>query len=82
MRMILVEWVDSSFAQGWMSKEHARHHSFSKIASAGILLHEDSEKITIMQSVSDKDDAGDGITIPKCSIKRMRQLKVSLPSLV
>jgi len=77
MRLILVEWVDSMFCQGWMHKEVAQKHEFSRIASAGILIHEDKEKITIMQSISDKGDAGDGITIPRCSIKRMRQLRVT-----
>ncbi len=76
MKLVLIEWVDSAFAQGWMSKRAAKSHRFSKITSIGILLNDDSEKVTIMQSVSDKDDAGDGLTIPKCCIKRMRKLKL------
>ena len=76
MKLVMVEWVDSAFCQGWMPKANAREHTYSKIVSVGILLCEDDSKITIMQSVSDKDDAGDGITIPKCSITRKRYLKV------
>lgn len=76
MILVMVKWVDSAFAHGWTLKETARKHTVSAIVSVGILLHEDREKITIMQSVSDKDDAGDGITIPKCSIKKIWRLKV------
>lgn len=76
MRIVLVEWVDSAFAQGWMNKQLAKEHEISRIVSVGILLCENQERITVMQSISNKDDAGDGITIPKCSIKQMRRLKV------
>ncbi len=76
MKIVRVEWVDSAFAQGWMDIEQAKNHTISHCTSVGILVHQDDEKITIMQSLSDKQDAGDGITIPKCSIKRMRMLKV------
>ena len=76
MKIILVEWVDSAFMQGWMSREAAMMHTVSHITSAGILVCEDKDKITIVQSVSDKVDVGDGITIPRVSIKKMRTLKV------
>lgn len=76
MKIVVVEWVDSAFCQGWMSKERARGHQLSRICSIGILLHEDNEKITIVQDTSSDDDVGDGITIPKVSITRIRQLKV------
>ena len=76
MKLVLVEWVDSAFAQGWMHKDAIRNHRVSKIASAGILVNDTKEHITIVQSVSDKDDRGDGITIPRCSIKRIRHLAV------
>ena len=76
MRICLIEWVDSSFAQGWMSMEYAKKHDVARVASVGILVYEDKDKITIMQDVSNKEDMGDGITIPKCSIKRIRRLKI------
>ncbi len=77
MRIVMVEWVDSAFAQGWMSREVITHHRVSGIVSVGILVNENKEQITIVQGASmDKDQYGDGITIPKCSIKRVRSLKV------
>ena len=76
MKIILIEWVDSAFMQGWMSREAAMMHTVSRITSVGILVCEDKDKITIVQGVSDKEDVGDGITIPRVSIKKMRTLKV------
>ncbi len=78
MKLVLIQWVDSAFAQGWMSRESIDAHKLSKCISVGLLVAESDEQVTIMQSASvDKEQYGDGITIPKCSIKRMRQLKVA-----
>ena len=76
MNLVLVEWADAAFMQGWGSKEHAQHHRESNIASVGILVHEDCDRVTIVQSLSDRDDFGDGITIPRVCIKRIRTLRV------
>ena len=59
-----------------MDKSVVKNHKPSHITSVGILVVDAEEHITIMQSVSDKNDVGDGITIPKCSITRVRTLKV------
>jgi len=75
MKMVLVEWVDSAFMQGWMLKEQALTHKFSHCTSIGFLVSEDKEQVTIVQSESDKDSVGDGLSIPKCSIKKIRNLK-------
>lgn len=71
-----MEWEDSAFLQGWMPKEEAKAHSVSNCVSTGILLDDGKGKVTIVQSVSDKDHVGDGLTIPKSCIKRIRILKV------
>jgi len=76
MKLVLVEWVDSAFAQGWMDKSVAKTHKASNCTSIGILVHQDNDKITIVQSISDKDSVGDGITIPRVSIKRIRKLRI------
>ena len=76
MKLVIVEWVDSAFMQGWMSKEHAKEHNYSRITSVGILLKETKDYITIVQSVSDKGDAGDDLTIPRCALERIRILRV------
>ena len=78
MRLAIVEWVDSTFAQGWMGRDAIRLHQLSRSVTVGILVDENDEKITIMQSLSvDREQACDGITIPKSSIKRIRKLRVS-----
>lgn len=76
MWLIMVEWTDSAFCQGWMEKSAVKNHRPSRITTVGILAEDAKEHITIMQSVSNKNDVGDGITIPKCSIIRVRTLKV------
>lgn len=76
MKLVIIEWVDSAFAQGWMDKCVAKTHKVSNCTSVGVLIQQDSEKITIVQSISDKDSVGDGITIPKVCIKRIRKLGV------
>ena len=76
MELVLVEWVDSAFLQGWMSKESIKKHEISKCTSVGILANETANHITVVQSMSDKQDFGDGISIPKICIKRIRKLKV------
>ena len=77
MRLALIEWEDSAFAQGWMSREAVKCHIVSTCISVGLLVAENKKQITIIQSASmGKDQYGDGITIPRSCIKRVRYLKV------
>jgi len=75
MRVIIVEWVDSAFLQGWMSRDDVKTHRISPCVSVGLLVNETRDQITIMQSAG-KEQYGDGLTIPRVCIKRMRTLKV------
>jgi len=73
----MVEWVDSAFMQGWMPMEVISNHTTSPCISIGLLVSDKKDQITIVQSASvDKDQYGDGITIHKCCIKRMRTLRI------
>ncbi len=74
MKIGLVEWVDSCSCNGWGVKES---HSYrpSGCTSVGI-LEEKTDCVTIIQSLSDSGNIADIITIPKCSIKRIRYLRV------
>ena len=77
MKLAIVEWVDSAFAQGWMGKDAIKTHVVSTCVTVGILVNENKEQITIVQSASvDKQQYGDGITIPKVCIKRIRYLTI------
>ena len=76
-RMVMIEWVDSTFAHGWMDRETLLAHTQSECVSCGLLMCDKKDSVTIIQSFSpDKKQVGDGITIPKCCIKRVRTLKV------
>jgi len=77
MKLVMVEWVDSTFCQGWHDRDYTKEHEPSRITSAGILIYKDDNRMTIVQSVSDRHDAGDGITIPMCAVTRIRELKAS-----
>ena len=74
MRLILVEWVDSATYGGW-------HHitkgdCISNCITIGILHNETDKQITIVQSKSDTGNYAESISIPKVSIKRIRELRV------
>ena len=75
MHLVMIEWEDSAFAQGWMNKEAIGTHKVSDCISVGLLVFGNDKQITIMQSVS-KGQYGDGLTIPKRCIKRIRKLKI------
>jgi len=68
-----IEWVDSTFHHGWQLKQDS-DCTFPQCVSVGIFIKEDKESITIAQSES-ADSYGDRITIPKCCIKKVRELK-------
>ena len=73
MKLVLVEWVDSGFANIWQSRDEGL--DIVKCVSVGILVRETMETVELCLSLSDIQKAG-GIAIPKCSIKRMRILGV------
>jgi len=74
MKMVLIQWVDSVFVQGWRDLDSIKSHRVSDCVSIGILMNETKDWITIVQSKSD-ESYGDGITIPKVCIKQMWKLK-------
>jgi len=76
-KLIMVRWVDSAFAQGLMSKDAVGQHTVSDCISVGLMVIDNKEHITLVQSSSaTTSQYGDGITIPKCCIKRIYQLRV------
>ena len=75
MKLVMIRWVDSAFLHGWVDRDSVKTHQPSDCVSVGLLVNEGKEHITIVQSAS-KEQVGDGLTIPKCCIKKMWQLKV------
>lgn len=76
MKLVLVEWWDSSFLHGWVTLGEATYHTASKITSTGIMICNDADKVNIVQSISDKCNAGEILSIPKNNVVRMRKLSV------
>ena len=75
MKIVLVEWIDSSTEYGWLKVE-SFDTSVVKCQSVGFLIKETDDAIVVTLSRSDSGRCADAITIPKCSIKRIRYLKV------
>ena len=76
MKLVMVEWEDSSSMSGWMSRETARTHIPSDCVTFGLLINETSRHLSIVLSCSGYDSVNDVITIPKSSIKRIRKLRI------
>ena len=74
MEIILIEWYDSRSRSGWNSKGNLPS-TRPAITSAGIKLNENENEVVICHSL-DQDFVNSSLAIPKCSIKRIRKLKV------
>lgn len=74
MRIVLVEWVDAVFGSAGWTHEDTEHH-YHKCIAIG-LLHKETEDSLEIVSVKGKEEKGNIVTIPKCSVKRVRQLYV------
>ena len=69
---VYVEWIDSSFHQGWEIQPFGGESS--KIVSCGILVHFDEYGITIALGMSDNGNYHDQMKIPKCSIIKVKRI--------
>ena len=72
MKILEVEWVDSSSCYGWTREPDC---TLSHCESIGFIKREDKESITLIQSFSDNDTFDNTITIPQVCIKKTRKLK-------
>ena len=76
MKFIKIEWVDTWTESGWHSESY---FDFKPIpcTSVGILVKEDKDCIAIAQNYGEMGDCrwGDVTNIPKCAIKKVRELK-------
>lgn len=79
MKAVYIEWVDSCSSTGntWVLKSGVlREGRIDLCKTAGFILSEDADQITIVGSESEHTDsvAGD-ITIPKCAIRKRRIMR-------
>ncbi|MBA7685643.1 hypothetical protein ES703_94068 [subsurface metagenome] len=76
MQLVMIEWVDSAVSSdGWTSRDDYSHAHIVKCVHIGVLLKEDKDTITLCSGLNRSCKIQE-TTIPKCCIKRMRQLKV------
>lgn len=76
MRMVYVEWIDSSHGSGWTSAEDAvRGARYFTCATVGFLLIEDDKHLTLAQTHTDDNKQVDGLlSIPKVAISKRKWL--------
>ena len=75
MRPVMVEWVDSSYSNGWHDIEDLDTYKPSHIISFGLLAKDKGDFIVIILNYG-KHQFSDSMVIPKCSIKKVTTLKV------
>lgn len=75
MKIVMIDWVDSVRAFDWTLIDEVDEKSMDCI-SVGFLLKETDECVTIAQNYGLKPkQVCNLITIPKCSIKNIREIK-------
>ena len=75
MNLVIVEWLDSSARSGWRSRDYLQDAHPAKCVSVGIARSKE-DCVNITQSISDAGDISEVVSIPRCSILRIRKLKV------
>ncbi len=76
--MVEVEWVDSCVNGGWRMRQEyldAVVSGVSHCRTVGYLLRSNRSEVIVMQSLNDHGGAADSMTIPKCSVKKIRYLE-------
>lgn len=67
--IVYIEWLDSSGIDSWSPIQDLEDGQLAKCRTAGILLFEDDEAITVALSVDDQhDNVLNALTIPRASI--------------
>jgi hypothetical protein len=74
-KLVLIEWLDSHRTDAWHTSPPATKPVLCR--SVGWLIHDGKEAKTIAAHVTEEDEpqrSGE-MTIPTCSIRKMRTLK-------
>ena len=73
MKLVLIEWVDSTSMGGWTDNDDM---DLCECETVGFLLKEDKKKVIVAQSISDGATRYcDRFGIPRGCIKSIRKLK-------
>ena len=75
MKIVVIDWVDSVRASDWVLMEDVNEKSLDCV-SIGFLIKETNKNITIAQNYgTNPEQVCNLMTIPKCSIRNIRELK-------
>ena len=78
MEIVEIHWVDSWVRGGWDSRESYSETQVGNITRVGFLLHQDEDKIILVQSVGkDPEQVSDCIVIPKGCVLSWKRLLAS-----
>ena len=76
MKMALIEWFDpSTCAHLWTHRDDFDEAYVTECISVGLVIRETGGDITLCLSLNERNYS-QGLTIPKCCIKRMRTLQI------
>lgn len=76
--IVYLEWVDSGWRSGWMSREDAMDSKVYVCSTVGFMLTEDDNIVVVSQSIGKAggtDDVQAMLSIPKVAITRRIQLR-------
>lgn len=73
-KKVHIEWVDSSSTRGWNYMPEFKDQELI-VVSIGFLLKETKSDVTISTSYTPYGSAMDPLTIPRCSIKKLKVFK-------
>ena len=71
---IEVKWLDSCHHQGWHEISETKNYHPAHCRSTGYLIRNDDKEILMAMNLQ-STNAGDFMSIPKCAIKEMKELK-------
>lgn len=75
MKIVVIDWVDSVRASDWVLMEDVNEKSLDCV-SIGFLIKETNKHVTIAQNYgANPEQVCNLMTIPKCSIKHIREIK-------
>lgn len=72
MKLVLVEWVDSTSSTGW---ENDPDLELSICKTVGYLTRKTKEKVVLAQSISDNNNVDNKFAIPRGCIQSIKELK-------
>ena len=74
-KMYHIEWVDSSYEDGWSPSQQADFGVLVVVFTVGYLIFKNDEMIVIASGHTTQGELLSTQKIPRCAIKKMKQVK-------